>query len=209
MNEELPKATDWVAAWIIAHRDEIGGAEVKFVRQDEYGRTLCAEFDTPEHLIQFCAWDHASCLDILAFNRATKAEAYIVAGGCDGVVGVTQRLDAFMHWLNVNEPNRNSDAVTLNENKMTLSDVFRDLEHFSGEHTIYAARPWSPASPAIVAQEPAEGGLPEAASASGLAYFLEVSIAQDFFRDWPDAYSTAAAHAACSARLIHYAEHDA
>ena len=92
---------------------------------------------------------------------------------------------------------------------MTLSDTFRDLEQFPIKHTIYALHPWSPASPAIVAQEPAEKGLPEAASALGLAYFLEVSIAQDFFHDWPDSVSTAAAHAACSARLIHYAEHDA
>lgn len=92
---------------------------------------------------------------------------------------------------------------------MTLSDTFRDLERLPSEHMIYALRPWSLTSPAIVAEEPAEGGSPEAASAAGLAYFLEVFIAQDFFRDWPDSYSTEAAHAACSQRLIQYAENDA
>lgn len=92
---------------------------------------------------------------------------------------------------------------------MTLSDAFRDLERLPSEHTIYALGPWTLASPALVAQEPPEGGLPDAASAAGLSYFLEVFIAQDFFRDWPDSFSTGAAHTACSTRLIHYAEHDA
>lgn len=108
MNEGRTKATDYVAEWITAHRDEIGGNEVKFARQEKYGRTLCAEFDTADHLIQFCAWDNASCLDILALNKTTGADAYIVAGECDGVVGLRQRLDAFLHWLNVNEPDRNA-----------------------------------------------------------------------------------------------------
>lgn len=92
---------------------------------------------------------------------------------------------------------------------MTLSDAFRELEHLPSEHTIYALRPWTLASPAVVAQEPPEEGLPDTASAAGLSYFLEVFIAQDFFRDWPDSFSSEAAHAACSKRLIHYAEHDA
>ena len=92
---------------------------------------------------------------------------------------------------------------------MTLSDATRDLEQLPSEHTIYARRPWSPASPALVAQEPADGALPDAASASGLAYFLEVFIAQDFLNDWAASLSTAPSHDARCERLIHYAEHDA
>jgi len=108
MDEEPPKATDFVAEWITSHRHEIGGTEVKFHRHDKYGRTLCAEYDTDEHLIQFCAWDHASCIDIRAINNASGADAYLVSGECEGVEGLTQRLDAFLHWLNINERNRNT-----------------------------------------------------------------------------------------------------
>ena len=92
---------------------------------------------------------------------------------------------------------------------MTLSDATRDLERLPGEHTIYAQRPWSPASPAIVAEEPTDGALPETASASGLAYFLEVFIAQDFLSDWAASLPAAPSHDARCERLIHYAEHDA
>ena len=108
MNEEPPKATDYVAEWIDLHRNEIGGTQIKLFRQEQYGRTLCAEFETIQHLIQFSAWDHASCLDILALNKATEADAYNVAGECNGIAGLTQRLDTFLLWLKINEPNRDA-----------------------------------------------------------------------------------------------------
>jgi hypothetical protein len=41
-------------------------------------------------------------------NKATGETDYIVCGDCDGVAGLTRRLDTFLHWLNVNEPNRNA-----------------------------------------------------------------------------------------------------
>ena len=104
--EITPKTTDYVAEWIAAHRNEIGGKDLKFVRQDQYGRTLCAEFETPKYLIQFCAWDHANCLDILALNKETEADDYCVAGDCEGVEGLSERLNKFLRWLEVNEPNR-------------------------------------------------------------------------------------------------------
>jgi len=107
VNEDQTKATDFVAAWIASHRHEIGGTDLRFIRQEQHGRTLCAEFETVQHLLQVCAWDHAYCLDILALNKATGADAYIVAGECDGISGLTERLDGFLQWLNVNEPNRN------------------------------------------------------------------------------------------------------
>jgi hypothetical protein len=108
MNEEPPKPTDYVAAWITAHRNEIGGTQQKFAWREEYSRAFCTEFETRKYLIQFCAWDHACCLDILTLNKATGETDYIVAGECEGVTGLTQRLDAFLHWLGVNELNRNA-----------------------------------------------------------------------------------------------------
>ena len=92
---------------------------------------------------------------------------------------------------------------------MTLSDATRDLDKFPREHTIYALRPWEPGSAAIVAQEPSDGPLPEAVSASGLAYFLEVSIAREFLDGWIGSLPTAPSHEERCERLIHYAEHDA
>ena len=108
MNEEPTKATDYVASWITTHRNEIGGTQLKLFRQAQYGQTLCAEFETAKFLIQFCAWDHADCLDILALDKETGGDAYVMAGDCDGVTGLLDRLETFLHWLNVNEPIRNA-----------------------------------------------------------------------------------------------------
>jgi len=92
---------------------------------------------------------------------------------------------------------------------MTLSDATRDLDKLPREHTIYAVRPWKPSSRAIVAEEPSDGALPEAVSASDLAYFLEVSIARDFLSDWIASLPTAPSREEQCERLIDYAEHDA
>ena len=108
MNKKPDKATDYVAAWIISHRNDIGGTQLRLIQQDEYGRTFCAEFETPRYFIQFCAWDHAVCLDILVLNKETGGDDYIVAGECNGISGLAERLDAFLHWLNVNAPNQNA-----------------------------------------------------------------------------------------------------
>lgn len=67
---------------------------------------MCVEFETQKYFLQFCAWDHACCLDIQALNKTTGDNDYIVAGDCGGVTGLSLRLDTFLHWLNVNEPNR-------------------------------------------------------------------------------------------------------
>lgn len=114
MNEDLTKATDFVAEWVAAHRDELGGTNHTSKWHEEYSRTFCAEFETPKYLVQLCAWDHACCLDIQALNKITASDDYIVDGDCDGVVALTQRLDTFLRWLNANEPNRNASSGTGN-----------------------------------------------------------------------------------------------
>ena len=108
MNEDTAQPRDHVAAWIANHQDVFGSAPIKFERREEPARTLVAWFETPKYLIDISAWDHACCLDILALNKATGGTDYIVCGDCDGAVGLTHRLDTFLHWLNVNEPNRNA-----------------------------------------------------------------------------------------------------
>lgn len=67
---------------------------------------------------------------------------------------------------------------------MTLKTIVADLAALDEAATIYASEPWTPDSKAIVAQEPASGGLPEEAKVSGLKYFIEVAIGRDFLEGW-------------------------
>lgn len=89
---------------------------------------------------------------------------------------------------------------------MTLADVLGHLrqielpEDDDQPQTIYAKRPWEPTSAALLAKAPIDG---RTTAIGGCDYFLEASIAQDFFRDW-----TASFDEFC-VRIIKYAENDA
>ena len=108
VKEEQTTAADFIAEWIAAHRDELGGRNHTSQWREEFSRAFYAEFETPRYLIQLCAWDHACCLDIQALNKATGSYDHLVAGDCDDIAGLRQRLDGFLLWLNANEPDRNA-----------------------------------------------------------------------------------------------------
>ena len=91
--------TDFVAAWIASHRKFIGGSELRLIRNEQYGRTLCWEFETASHYVQFLAWDNAFCLDLHALNKDSGEDDYLVAGSCDDMAGVSSRLDSFISWM--------------------------------------------------------------------------------------------------------------
>jgi hypothetical protein len=92
---------------------------------------------------------------------------------------------------------------------MTLKDTTLRLSECHESHTIYAARPWEPSSVAVVAPEPEGGAVPAAAQQHGCVYFLEVSIASEFLRDWQASLGREPSVAETCRRLIHYAENDA
>ena len=89
---------------------------------------------------------------------------------------------------------------------MTLADVLshiRQIEFAEDDdqpQTIYARRPWVPTSAALLAKAPLDG---RTTPVDGCDYFLEASIAQDFFKEWPASFDEG-----CG-RIFHYAENDA
>ncbi len=88
---------------------------------------------------------------------------------------------------------------------MTLAEVLRHvqqcvLDEDAQPETIYARRPWEPMSAALLAKAPGDG---RTTSVDGFEYFLEASIAQEFFKEWPVSFEEGCA------RIIRYAENDA
>ncbi len=74
--------------------------------------------------------------------------------------------------------------------------------------TIFARKPWTPASPCLVLAEEAVNG--RARSAPDYAYLLEVDLARDVLAVWSDWRSGVVPSPEEAARaVIHYAEHDA
>jgi hypothetical protein len=97
--EATASTTDFVATWVASHREIIGGIELRLIRNEQYGRTLCWEFETASHYVQFLAWDHGFSVDLQALNKDSGADDYLVAGSCDDMAGVSGRLDSFTLWM--------------------------------------------------------------------------------------------------------------
>jgi hypothetical protein len=89
---------------------------------------------------------------------------------------------------------------------MKLLDITESIGSLSGDDTIYAVEPWTCTSEALLAVEPADGGLPIAAAERGMKYFLEVFVARGFLEGLAETLPTA--EAKCD-RLIQYATNDA
>lgn len=92
---------------------------------------------------------------------------------------------------------------------MTIREAVENLDSLDENSTIYAAKPWTLNSEAIVAPEPDTGGLPVEATQLGLVYFLEVFIARDFVNDWIASLPQQPSLDETCIRVIHYATHDA
>jgi hypothetical protein len=74
--------------------------------------------------------------------------------------------------------------------------------------TIFARKPWTPASPCLVLAEEAVNG--HARSAADHAYLVEVELAREVLEVWSDWRSGAVPSPDEAARaVIHYAEYDA
>ena len=90
-------------------------------------------------------------------------------------------------------------------NTITLLDMAQNLLVLDRELTIYAAKPWTPESAAILAEQDDKPGY-STAPKGGMAYFIEVFIAQGFLEEWVK--EGRPAREICE-RLIHYAIYDA
>jgi hypothetical protein len=94
-------------------------------------------------------------------------------------------------------------------NTSRLIDIVANLGSYDSEFTIYAVKPWTWDSDALVVREPEPGGSPREAESCGAEYFLEVFIAKEFLEDWMAAAGRATSHHEQCARLIRYAANDA
>lgn len=88
---------------------------------------------------------------------------------------------------------------------MTLLDVAQNLLTLDPELTIYAAKPWTPESAAMLAEQDERPGY-SAAPKAGMAYFIEVDLAQEFLDYWIKR-DKPSARQICE-RLIEYATND-
>jgi len=90
-----------------------------------------------------------------------------------------------------------------------LIDIVANLESYDSELTIYAAKPWTCDSEAVVAAEPDQGGRPHEAESCGAEYFVEVLVAKEFLEGWIASEARPTSAQEQCERLIRYAVYDA
>jgi hypothetical protein len=92
---------------------------------------------------------------------------------------------------------------------MNLMNIVAGLDSFDQELTIYAAKPWTCDSSALVEREPDSGGIPPEGRAAGLHYFIEMFVAKEFLNDWMASERREIPLRERCERLIHCAIYDA
>ncbi|HEY0990355.1 MAG TPA: hypothetical protein VGD80_25055 [Kofleriaceae bacterium] len=90
-----------------------------------------------------------------------------------------------------------------------LIDVVSNLSSQDSELMIYATKPWTGDSLAVVAREPDDGGVPPEAAFLGAEYFIEVFVAEEFLQDWIATSPEPRSDVDRCERLIQYAINDA
>jgi hypothetical protein len=91
---------------------------------------------------------------------------------------------------------------------MFLRDLVERLHELEQLQTIYARKPWTPESEAILT--PADGGLAKTETEyPGYSYFLEVFVAVEFLDGWRSSLELKPSLDQACIRLIQYAINDA
>lgn len=92
---------------------------------------------------------------------------------------------------------------------MTLSEAINSWREQDEEAIIYAVRPWTKDSVALVAVDPEDGGDPDEALAISADYFLEIAVVSEFLEGWLDSRDGLATTDLICERVIQYAVNDA
>lgn len=92
---------------------------------------------------------------------------------------------------------------------MTLLEIFEKIASLNGDLTIYAVKPWTPESSAMLVHDPDAQRPAEEATRAGMSVFLEVFTVQDLLEDWDaSAVVKPTVRQQCE-RFIRYATDDA
>lgn len=108
----LKSATETVSAWFEANASALGLAQLKRDRSESPAVTLSAWYEAPGLLVDVTAWDHAWCLDVLAFDAASDQLLFSEAGACESAEEILGRLEMFAAWLKQQPGPNNSSKPT-------------------------------------------------------------------------------------------------
>ncbi len=81
------------------------GEELEF--KDSGRGSAYVRLESKSSLMELCAWDHATCLDIQIIDIATEESSYPHTGSCQSLNEFEAHLKKFMSWFE-NEATKNT-----------------------------------------------------------------------------------------------------
>lgn len=84
--------------WFKQNQDYFIGAEMELEFKDAGRNSACVTLECDSHIMQLCAWNHASCLDIQIMDVATEESTLPHTGDCSSREEFEAQLNEFLNW---------------------------------------------------------------------------------------------------------------
>ncbi len=90
--------------WFQENKGLFISLETELEFRDSGHGSACVRLESKTHLVELCAWDHASCLDIQIIEKATEESVYPHTGSCESIMEFKGYLNDFIVWSNNHAP---------------------------------------------------------------------------------------------------------
>lgn len=91
-------AIETCTSWIDSLANEMHARGIEVERKGQEDGKAAFWLYGPRHLVDVSVWNHAFCLDVLAFDSNTNEMVFSEAGSCETSDGVLERLERFWSW---------------------------------------------------------------------------------------------------------------
>jgi hypothetical protein len=88
-----------VATWLTDNHQRFGLRQIRMAVAEDPAQILTARYETPQHLLDICVWEHGFCLDILVFEQSSGETVFSAAGPCDCLTVMSDRLELLSNWV--------------------------------------------------------------------------------------------------------------
>ena len=90
--------------WFRENKEMLDSLETEPEFRESGRDSACVRIESKTHLMELCAWDHASCLDIQIVNKATEESVFPHAGECESLTEFKRLLNGFIGWFRSEAP---------------------------------------------------------------------------------------------------------
>lgn len=98
MKDQGQYAVGELYSWFKANQDYFLSCGMDIEFKDTGENSASVNLESSKHIVQLCAWDHASCLDIQILDVASEESIFPHAGECKTQTEFVAELSKFLDW---------------------------------------------------------------------------------------------------------------